>query len=355
MQAYIDSNKIAGMVLAIVRRGRVGYLQTLGYADIERRTPIPVDGLFRIASMRKPIFAAATMKLVEDGKLRLDDPVAKYIPAFARMQVYASGPASNPTLEPLARPVTIQDLLTHTAGMWGGFAPIDETHSRGSHPVDSIFRQAGVLVPTQSLAEFVDTVTKLPLIYQPGQHWAYSLSIDVLNRVHEIVSGEPIDRYLRHAVLEPTGMPSTSFESTGRLLTALVSTPQDYLRFCQMLLNGGEIDGRRVLARTSVEAMLQNHLAPAVYPVQMPGFQHRGYGFGFGGAVLVDPPADQLPGTAGIYRWAGASGVFFWIDPHADLIAMLWTQTAKDYAAERDFQRLVYAAICADAHCTRDK
>jgi CubicO group peptidase (beta-lactamase class C family) len=301
------------------------------------------------------------------------------------MQVYASGPASNPTLEPLARPVTIQDLLTHTAGMYGGYSREERAGDRA--PVDSIFRQAGLLVATQSLAEFVDTVTKLPLIYQPGQHWAYSLSIDVLNRVLEIVAAEQIDRYLRRAILEPTGMPSTSFhvdattanrlvpsyapgadgrlrlvtatpepvfQPSGRLLTALVSTPRDYLRFCQMLLNGGEIDGRRVLARTSVEAMLQNHLAPAVYPVQMAAFDHRGYGFGFGGAVLVDPSADQLPGTAGIYRWAGASGVFFWIDPHADLIAMLWTQSLRGYAAERDFQRLVYAAICADAHCRNE-
>jgi len=275
--------------------------------------------------------------------------------------------------------VTIQDLLTHTAGMSGGYF---------THPVDSIFRQAGLLVATQSLAEFVDTVTKLPLMYQPGQHWAYSHSIDVLNRVLEIASGEPIDRYLRRAILEPTGMPSTSFhvdaatanrllpsytpgtdrqlhlvtaapeptfQPSGRLLTYLLSTPRDYLRFCQMLLNGGEIDGRRVLSRTSVEAMLENHLASAVYPVQFIAFDHRGYGFGFGGAVLVDPSADQLPGTPGIYRWAGANGTSFWIDPHADLIAVLLTQTRQGYAAERDFQRLVYAAICADAHCRNDK
>ena len=375
MQTYVDSGKLAGMVMFIARHGKVGYAQAIGNMDVERKVPMRTDGVFRIYSMTKPVIAVAVMKLADAGKLRLNDPVAKFIPAFATMQVYVGGPSTSPSLRTPARAITIEHLLTHTSGLTYGVF--------GNSPVDSIYLRANLLDYGRTLEQFADSIARLPLAFPPGDAWNYSLAFDVLGRVVEVASGRPLDRYLDDEIFAPLGMHETAFHSlpamdgripvlysrgpdgalrpsapllsdrylaSGRLLSGgggLLSTPNDYLRFTQMLLNGGELDGRRILPRESVATMMRNHLPTSLTPIVSPMVGQAGYGSGFGGVVLVDSAAAGLPGSPGIYRWWGLMGTFFWIDPKADMVAMVWTQfsTGRVYPVEQDFQRLVYAAV----------
>ncbi|MEK7403266.1 MAG: serine hydrolase domain-containing protein [Gemmatimonadota bacterium] len=375
LQAYVDSGKLAGMVAFIARHGKVGYVQAIGSANIESKTPMRTDGVFRIYSMTKPVIAVAIMKLVDQGAVKLDDPVAKFLPAFASTKVYAGGPSSNPTLRNPNRPITIEHLLAHSSGLTYGFF--------GQTPVDSIYRRSNLLDNSRTVRQFADSIAKLPLVFSPGDAWTYSMSIDVLGAVVEVASKRTLDRYLDEEVFAPLGMRETAFRITpamegripvlysrgpdGRLRAAaqlvgaqyqptsvflgggggLLSTPADYLRFAQMLLNGGELDGRRILSQESVASMMRNHLPAALTPIDSPMIGHSGYGYGLAGAVLVDSAHAPLPGSTGVYRWWGLMGTFFWVDPKADLIGMVWTQfnTGRVYPIEQDFQRLVYAAI----------
>jgi CubicO group peptidase (beta-lactamase class C family) len=375
LQAYVDSGKLAGMVAVVARHGKVGYVQAIGYMDLERKVPMRTDGVFRIYSMTKPIIAAAILTLLDHGKLRLDDPVAKYIPAFASTRVYAGGGAASPLLRAPDVPITIEHLLTHTSGLtYGAF---------GQTPVDSIYRRANLLDYSRTVEQFADSIAHLPLVASPGTAWNYSMAIDVLGRVVEVASGVALDQYLEHEIFAPLQMRETSFhvtpamdgripvlyfrgpngalrpaaplvavgyQPTSRLFSGgggLLSTPADYLRFAQMLLNGGELEGHRVLKRETVATMMRNHLAPSLTPIVSPMVGLSGYGYGLGGAVLVDSTIAGLPGSPGIYRWWGLMGTFFWIDPKTDLIGMIWTQfnTGRVYPIEQDFQRLVYAAV----------
>lgn len=373
--AYIDSGKLAGFVMFIARHGKVGYAQAVGSMDVANKVPMRTDGVFRIYSMTKPVIAVAALKLVDAGKLRLDDPVAKFIPAFASTQVYIGGTPTNPLVRAPSRPMTIEHLLTHTSGLTYGYF--------GNTPVDSIYLRASPLNNGRTLEQVADSIARLPLVFSPGDAWNYSMAIDVLGRVIEVASGRSLDRYLDDEIFAPLGMRETAFHAlpsmdgripilysrgpdralrpatpllgaqylpTGRLLSGgggLLSSPADYLRFAQMLLNGGELDGRRILSPASVATMMRNHLAPSLTPIVSPMVGHAGYGYGLGGAVLVDSSADGLPGSPGIYRWWGLMGTFFWIDPKADMVAMVWTQfsTGRVYPLEQDFQRLVYAAV----------
>lgn len=375
LQAYVDSGKLAGMVAFIARHGKVGYSLAIGDMDVAQHTPMRTDGVFRIYSMTKPVIALGILTLAEQGKLRLDDPVTKFVPAFGRTQVYDGGGASNPRLKALARPITIQHLLTHTSGLTYGFF--------GQTPVDSIYRRANLLDPSRTVEQFADSIARMPLLFQPGEAWTYSMAIDVLGRVVEVASGRPLDQFLQQEIFSPLGMRTTSmhvlpamegripvlysggpngalrpaaqllaanFQPSGRLLSGgggLLSTPADYLRFAQMLLNGGELDGTRILKRESVSLMTRNLLPPSLTPIVSPMVGHSGYGYGLAGAVLVDSALSGLPGSPGIYRWWGLMGTFFWIDPKSDLIGMVWTQfsTGRVYPLEQDFQRLVYAAV----------
>ena len=371
MQRYVDSAAYPGFVMVVARRGRVAYFESVGYMDVENSTQMRTDAIFRIASMRKPIIAAAAMSLVDQGKLGLNDPVSRYIPAFANVQVYAGGSIEDPRLAAPARPMTILHLLTHTSGI-----ALDWL----DHPADLIYRREKLNIQNVNLTleELANRVAKAPLEYSPGDAWHYSLSFDVLARVIEIVSGKRVDVYLREAIFQPLGMHQTTLQVTpeiegrvpvlhtradgrlkaharvpealyqpqGRLLAGMLSAPRDYLRFAQMLLNGGELEGVRILSRASTEVLLRNQLSPGLVPIKTLGFDHEGYGFGLGGAVLVDPGASYLPGSDGIYRWAGSAGTFFWIDPRAELIGMIWTQMrSAEYTAEHAFQRLVYDAL----------
>jgi len=382
LQAYVDSGKLAGIVAVVARHGKVGYAEAIGNADIEQQIPMRVDAVFRIYSLTKPVIAAAVLTLAEAGKLRLDDPVSKFIPGFAATQVFAGGSAAEPVLRRPTTPISIEHLLTHTSGLGYGSLPGYAAFGP-SRAVDSLYARASLLNPARTVREFADSIARLPLEFSPGEAWNYSMAFDVLGAVIEAASGQTLDAYLNEAIFTPLGMRETGFHAvpsmegripvaytrgpngalrapaqllaagllpSGRLLSGgggLLSTAGDYLRFAQMLLNGGELDGRRVLARESVANMMRNHLSPALTPIVSPLVGHAGYGFGLGGAVLVDSVRSGLPGSAGIYRWWGIAGTFFWIDPKADLIGMVWTQLTpgRTYPLEQDFQRLVYSAL----------
>jgi CubicO group peptidase (beta-lactamase class C family) len=374
LQAYVDSGKLAGVYAVIARRGSISYERTFGWSDLERRIPMRRDAVFRIFSMTKPIVAVAALRLADQGKLALDDPVAKYIPAFAHVRVYKGGSADAPIAEPSDSVISVRHLLTHTAGLGYGLTRT---------PGDTIFLRASLYNPASTLAQFADSVARLPLLFTPGTRWSYSSAIDVLGRVIEVASGQSLDRFLDTEIFRPLGMRHTSFrmrrdlakraavlynrgpdgklqvvaggllrmyEPTAHFLWAsggLLSTPDDFLRFAQMLLNGGELNGQRVLSRESVAELTRNQLPPHLWPLRERSMLDPGYGFGLAGSVLVDSAAAELPGAPGIYRWSGYVGTYFWIDPRNQMIAMVWTQFSPGatYPLEDEFQRLVYGAL----------
>ena len=375
LQSYVDSGKFPGFLALIARHGKVAYVASVGWMDVEHQRAMSPDAVFRIYSLTKPIASAAAMQLYERGKVRLEDPVSKYIPAFAGVKVYAGGGAATPELRDPERPITLADLLTHASGLTYGFI--------GNTPADSIYRRANLYNPRWTLAQLSDSLAHLPLAFSPGTRWNYSYSIDVLARVVELVSGMTFDRYLDSTLFRPLGMSTTAFHVTpameghlttayalgpdgklhattpliateygpeGRMLSGgggLLSTLSDYLRFAQMLLNGGELDGHRVLKRETVALMMRDHLPPGLTPIPpiTPDWPPGKNGFGYGGAVRVDSDTTP-PGSPGTFRWAGAASTFFWIDPQADLVAMVWTQhLPPGWSLDAQFQRLVYASV----------
>src|SRR5881227_571940 len=354
LQSYVDSGKFPGFLAVVARHGKLAYVASVGWMDVEHRRAMAADAVFRIYSLTKPIASTAVMQLYERGTLRLDDPVSKYIPAFTGVKVYAGGAAATPVLHDAERPMTLADLLTHTSGLTYGFI--------GNTPADSIYRRAGLNNPRWTLAQLSDSLAHLPLAFSPGAQWNYGYSIDVLARVVEVVSGMTFDRYLDSALFRPLGMSMTAFHVTpamaghvttaymrgpdgklqatvpaiapeftseGRMLSGgggLLSTANDYLRFAQMLLNGGELEGHRVLKRETVALMMRNHLPAGLTPITIaPDWPPGRSGFGYGGAVRVDSGTD-VAGSPGTFRWAGYGTTFFWIDPRTDLIALVWTQ-----------------------------
>ena len=376
MRAYTDSGKLGGVLVAVARRGKLAYLETFGAADIEQRTPLSGDAVFRIYSMTKPVTAVAVLRLVERGQLRLDDPVSAYVPAFAEARVYAGGGTANPATTPPARPITIRDLLAHTSGLAYGLS---------NTPSDSLVRAFDPFRASRTLAGIADTLARIPLVFSPGDRWTYGPGLEVLGRVVEVVSGQPFDRYLDEEVFRPLRMRSTAFRLSPALRArqvrvyrpgpdrglqpvqqvvasdnfepgarfvcggcGLVSTAADYLRFAQMLLDGGTLDGARILRPESVALMRRNVLPPALVPI--PAFQMGpGNGFGLGVAVQVDTATAQNPSAAGTFGWPGAANTFFWVDPQHDLIGMVWTQHLPSFAYPLlpEVKRLVYAALAA--------
>jgi CubicO group peptidase (beta-lactamase class C family) len=362
MQAYIDDGRTAGMVMVVARHGKIAYARALGYADRERRTPLRLDALFRVASIRKPLLAAATMVLVESGRLRLDDPVSKYIPSFAGVQVFAGGTADHPQLVAPATPITVRHLLTHTSGLTGGY---------GDSPTNAIFLRTLRSGPKRTPAEYADALASIPLQFHPGTKWEYGVSFEVVARLLEVASGQPLDVFLRQQFLQPLGANTvfvhvdpamadrvpTLYEPgpDGKLMSSarpvqdptgmLVASPADFMRFGQMLLNDGVIDGKRVLSAQSVGELMTNQLPPALTPLTTAVWDHEGYGFGLGGGVLVGQTRPETPASPGTYRWAGATGTFWWVDREAGVVALLWTQSRTGYWLEHHFQRLVQQAL----------
>lgn len=376
LQAEIDGRKIPGAVLLIARQGKVAYFESFGRRDASSDVPMARDAIFRIYSMTKPIASVAAMMLVEDGRLALDDPVARYIPEFASVTVGVETPGqagAGATLErvPARRPMTVHDLLRHTSGLTYGFF--------GDTPVKRAYRAAGVDPDANdSLSAFASRLAGLPLHFQPGSTWDYGVSTDLLGRVIEVAGGMPLSQFLKTRLLDPLGMKDTSFYVTeparqARLAEPLpddrvlgigavignprvarraesagggmVSTATDYARFALMLRNGGELGGRRILGPRTVEFMTSDHLGSAIArtPLYLPG---PGYGFGLGFAVRTATGEASAPGAPGEFYWGGAAGTYFWVDPRNDLVVVFMIQSPRQRAAYRTILRnMVYAAI----------
>ena len=383
MQAGVDQGEIPGAVVLVARKGRIAYLQSFGFRDRESRAPMERNAIFRIASMTKPIVSVAAMVLVEEGRLSLGDPVARHLPEFKDLKVGlekrdASGKAEL-VLETPQRPMTVQDLMRHTAGLtygqFGARTLVKEQYLKG-----------GLGDAQISNAEFVARLAKLPLQHQPGAVWDYSVATDVLGRVVEVVSGMELLRFLDERILKPLRMTDTAFwyeqpaqrariaevqaePATGkrqmmRDLTVrvrqaggggLASTVDDYARFCQMLLNGGELEGVRLLSRKTVEYMASDHLTPGMrvlgFPIAVIDTRpENGQSFGLGFAVRVSAGRSAVPGSVGDYSWTGASGTQFWIDPKEQMFAILMLQLPGPASAERIkywtlMRNLVYQAL----------
>ncbi|WP_031511970.1 serine hydrolase domain-containing protein [Streptomyces sp. NRRL F-5123] len=362
LAAYVDDGRLPGWQIAVTRKGRVAHLAQYGHRDIENGLPSEGDTLYRAWSMTKPVTSVAAMTLVEDGTIGLQDPVSRYIPAFENVRIYQRGPASRPVTTPVAGPIRIQHLLTHTSGLTYGF--------HRAHPVDEIYTQNGyewATPPGLSLAECCEQWASFPLLFEPGTAWNYGVSSDVLGRVVEVASGSGLDDFYAERVLEPLGMTDTAFfvppekadrlaafytvdPATGRAVRAdhlgagalhrpaclsgsagLVTTLADYHRFTQMLLGGGTFDGARVLGPRTVRHMLRNHLPGGadLASVGRPVFSEMptsGVGFGLGFAVVEDPAAAGVPASPGEYAWHSVAGTVFWVDPVEEITVLFFTQ-----------------------------
>ena len=366
MQAYVMEGKLAGIVVAVAKRGRLAHWKAFGFRKVEAKEPMKPNDLFRIYSMTKPITSTAVMILVEAGKVSLDDPVARYLPAFGDVTVWTpSGPV------PPRRPMTVRDLLRHTSGLTYGFF--------GQTPVDSLYRK---MAPAANLADLTDKLAHLPLVGQPGEVWNYSYSTDVAGRIVEVVSGVSLDRFFADRIFGPLKMKDSFFEvpidkrsrftgnyarsAPGRFTLVdspdsgsytrpakvlsggggLVSSTSDYLRFAQMILNRGELDGVRLLKPGTVTEMLRNQLAGEMVPAIGGLMKLEGTGFGLGFNVIVNG-RDPLQGGNGTASWAGIANTYFFIDPVINLIGVLMTQFSPfgAYPIEAEFRRLVYSAL----------
>ena len=371
LKAHVEKGVIPGAVALVARKGKIAYFESFGMRDLETSSPMQKDTIFQIYSMTKPITSVGLMMLHEQGRIYLGDPVSKYIPELKGLEVgvestdAASGEKTFSTV-PAQSEITIHDLLRHTSGMTYAFM--------GKSKINMMYKEAGLRNPDQTLEELVMKISKLPLAFQPGTRWAYSRSTDVLGRVIEIVSGMSLDKYFEERIFKPLQMNDTGFyvkpekiervakpgpkakwpsryaTSTPKLLSGgggLVSTAHDYMRFMQMLMNGGQLDGVRILGKNSVEYMTSDHLGSI--PKKGPGyFPGLGSGFGLGFAVREVPGVALLPGSVGDLSWAGAGGTCFFINPSEELYAV-YMVSANDFGMmayyNRLFRTLVMQAI----------
>ncbi|GIX47381.1 MAG: serine hydrolase [Candidatus Tectimicrobiota bacterium] len=383
LQRYIDTGKLAGTLTLVARRGRLAYFEPQGYLELEGRRPMQHDTIFRIYSMSKPITSVALMMLYEQGYFQLDDPVHAFIPGWKDPGVFVSGTYPAFVTVPPQRPMTVRDLLTHTAGLTYGFMERSN--------VDAAYRQLRVgdrNQPGYTLKDMVDTLATLPLEFSPGTRWNYSVATDVVGYLVEVLSGQRFDVFLREHLFAPLGMHDTGFTVAPQQLPrlacnylrledghlqcidapetseyrertffsgggGLVSTALDYFRFTLMLRNGGELDGVRVLGRKTLELMTMNHLpggqdlASLALPGRFTETAYAGVGFGLGFSVLLDPTRAQIVGTPGEYAWGGAASTAFWVDPREDLIVIFLTQLmpSSAYPLRRELRVLTYAAL----------
>ncbi len=385
-QRYVDTGKIAGCQVAIGRRGHLAYRATLGLSDRERAVPMAENTIFRIYSMTKPLVSIALMQLFERGLFQLDDPVHRFFPSWRLHQVWVSGAGADMVTEPAHRPVSIRDLLTHTAGItYGGGLP----GMGDQHEVDALYRANGIrsFGTEQSLPEFMDKLALVPLRFQPGTAYMYSLSTDACGALVERISGQPLAEYLQQHITGPLGMVDTSFQvapenvprfaanyarnadKTTTLLDdpttsaytrppkfvsgggGLAGTIDDYTRFCEMLRRNGELDGQRIIGPRTLELMRRNHLPGGkdlasldVALVELYG--NVGVGFGLGFASTIDQVA---AGSASRhdYYWGGAASTVFWIDPVEDLWVVFMTQLMPSgiFDFRGQLRNLIYSAI----------
>ncbi|MBE8474747.1 serine hydrolase domain-containing protein [Streptomyces justiciae] len=378
---YVDEGRLPGFLVAVARGGRVAHLTTHGRRDLAAGLPVTPDTLWRIYSMTKPVTSVAALLLMEEGKLSLDDPVARHVPAFAGIQVYESGSGADVRTRPAAQPVLIRHLMTHTAGLT--FA------SYRAHPVDALYRQADLessVVPGTTLAETVDVYASLPLQFEPGTQWNYSVATNVLGRVIEVVSGQPLDEFFAERIFRPLGMPDAGFcvsdEQAGRLAElygetdgggiepiaglplrgrprflsgsgGMVASAYDVHRFMELLRRRGELDGVRLLSAATVDLMTSNHLPGGV---DLRTFGSRpahdepgndGVGFGLGVSVVIDPERTKAPTSLGMFGWSGVATTTFWVDPRRDLTVQFMTQVRPkgSHTLYPELKRLVHEAV----------
>lgn len=401
MQAQVDGERLPGLSLLVGRRGQVAFARCAGLADVEAGKPVRDDTIFRIYSMSKPVTAVAAMMLYEEGCFQLDDPIARFLPEFAELQVWSGGEPGQMRTVPAQTPITVGQLFTHTAGFTYGFME--------TTPVDAFYREHKIGFESRrtNLAEMTTRLAGAPLLAEPGSQWNYSVSIDVLGRLVEVWSGQTLDRFFAERIFAPLGMSDTAFvvaedklerfaacygPATGGGLSGitaakpvtgdvagvgiklvekadgesrfagdvalfsggggLTGTLGDYARFCQMLLNFGEYDGQRLLGRKTVEFMGLNHLpgnrdmAAMGQPVWSET-NTDGIGYGLGMAVVLDPAAAQVMTSPGEIHWGGAASTAFWIDPVEDLYLVLMTQLlpSSTYPLRRELRALTYQAL----------
>jgi len=382
-KGYVDGGKLPGWQVMVSRRGRVAHFSSYGLIDKEDGRPVEADTLWRIYSMTKPVTYVAAMMLWEQGRFDLSDPISKWLPEFTEQQVYTGGSAAKYSTVPATEPIRVWHLLTHTAGLTYGFHRV--------HITDEIYRNAGFEFGNPrglDLAGTVEAYAQLPLAFNPGTEWLYSVATDVLGRLVEVVSGQPLDRFFAEHIFEPLGMTDTSFyveeEQQHRLAAlyalpaggremvrfdqmgkaavtpprvlsgggGLVSTTRDYTRFTWMLLNGGEYDGARLLSPRTVRLMTRNHL-PGGVDLQAYGrplfaeVRYDGVGFGLGFATLLDPAVAKVAGNAGEFNWGGLASTAFWVDPVDEITVVFMTQLmpSSTYPLRPQLRQLVYQAI----------
>lgn len=388
MQAYVEGRGFSGFSTMLARHGKIIHFEQVGWQDRETQTPMSADTIFRLYSMTKPIVCTAFMTLYEEACFRLTDPVAKFIPAFAKLRVLAGNKEAGYKEVDSNRPVTIVDLLTHTSGLTYQFLE--------DSPVSTQYLESQLGKADQTLEEMIDQLARFPLAFQPGTRWQYSVGIDVIARLIEVISGQKLQQFLRERIFEPLKMADTGFsvqaEKLARLATlyglpdvatstlstiaqayergyneridveathpatnttsfarggfGLFSTIGDYMRFAQMLLNRGELEGVRILAPKIVDLMHMNHVPISLLPWEIGGLPSMGYGFGLGSRVLLNVAESALPGSVGEFGWGGAAKTYYWIDPQEELIGILMAQYMVGFdEPEKDFQILSYQAM----------
>jgi CubicO group peptidase (beta-lactamase class C family) len=379
MKSLVDAKKLAGMVTVLARHGKIVEEKTYGYADVAGQKPMQKDTIVRIYSMTKPITGIAMMMLYEEGKWKPSDPIARYIPEFRDLKVYSGvDKDGKPTLDKPAHAPTMGELMSHSAGFTYGFF--------GSTPVDKMYQEADLL-NSPTLQEFIGRVAKLPLLYQPGEGWVYSVSVDIQGYLVEKLSGKTFPEFLRERIFLPLGMKDTAFyvpaEKLDRVASVyqgdanpgstpmprdpgisqppgmpsggggLYSTAGDYLRFAQMVLNGGELNGVRLVAPSSIELMRTNHISDEVKNARKFGIglyqMQPGLGFGYDFAILEDPPKLGSTAGKGSFLWDGIAGTWFWIDPTNDVvfvgIVQRWLMAPGAPDVENLSRALTYQAL----------
>ncbi|HYG28551.1 MAG TPA: serine hydrolase domain-containing protein [Caulobacteraceae bacterium] len=385
---YIDTGKLPCAQALVWRRGELVHSSVLGSADLERGTPLREDAIFRIYSMTKPITSVAFMMLVEEGLAALDDPVHRYIPEWRGLGVYEAGIEGAYQTRATAQTMRCIDLLRHTSGLTYGF--------QNRTNIDAAYRKLklGEFTTPGGLEEMMAQLAKLPLEFSPGEAWNYSVSTDVVGYLVEKISGMPFDRFLKERIFEPLKMVDTAFfvpegkrdrftacyalTPTGRVVLqddvakspyltepplksgggGLVGTAADYLRFSRMLLNGGELDGARILSPKTIRLMTLNHLPGARELVEssrslFSEAVFEGLGFGLGFAMTIDQARTKTPGSLGEYFWGGMASTAFWVDPVEDLACVFMTQLmpSNSYPIRRELRTLVYSAVTESSAC----
>ncbi len=381
LHRYVDQQKIPGVQTLVSRRGELVHRDCYGFRDIEGDAKVEPDTLYRIYSMTKPVTSVALMMLYEEGHFLMENAVGRWIPELADLRVWTGGTAEAPETKALDAPLTVHHVLTHTSGLTYGF--------QLAHPVDALYREQDLgnfTQPDYDLAECMARLGKIPLQFEPGTSWNYSMSTDVCGRLVEVMSGQSLDEFFRTRIFEPLGMVDTGFVAPeadvdrcstlyafapgkgmvtmapARSMTVpspmlsggggLVSSADDYLRFCHLLVGGGELDGVRLLSPRTLRFMTANHLPGGrlLNDMGQTTFSEvamAGTGFGLGFSVLVDPAASQSLGSAGQYAWGGAASTAFWIDPAEELAVVFMTQLlpSNTYPLRRHLQAGVYQAL----------